>query len=765
MVNSNDPKTWGQVKIFDGMPNYANEVINGMTIIYHKKSSSFIDMFGNNVEMPLNDTRLYYAEGYYRAAWDLRMSNLRLSENGETLYRRNPDMSGNLKKLQSWHEVASIENEYGIPSGRQRIRSWDMLIMNEAEKNPRVRKGMRFGSQYACYRENQQVVFKTLPALDDTAFVFHDNSELPESETIRWMIRNAQHWVEWLTADQHSAENLLRMFATPFLEPYKHLTYVLYGGGGNGKGILLGRMARQYPEYASTFNTKRFADGKGFIAEQESRKIIGKYWLFDEEADILDQESMTQIKRLSTGEPVAARKIGENAISIKPKATLVIATNEPFISSQAEASTRRFTFIRMKEGRTANDFQEFMNFLDQHGIVPFLIASCKLWAKTDDPWTDVSIGGENDMTDSEEWVRDVICTQGYAVSSENPYGKRFSITSRNKLGLSSIVKWVDGKTKRVLAVNDERRFAPYRRIFEENMNAVSQEEHDQHQNEKQEVPDPIIVKTAKQTDPLTYGFVCKLAPAIARGENQKKSFVWASYKDNSQDLKDREKILNHQRAYAVVPDKGYAIIDMDRSQTSEDGWNIICQQVGSYGSADFPKTYLVKTPSGGVHAYYKIPKGYSGKLKNAAHPNGIPVDTRVERKGYVIGAMSLIDNGEYSLCDLPENGHIPEMPKRMIAWLKQHDYIETTDNSAARNFTIPKNDDEGNGNPDMSKIPEGQRNSELHDWAFGRLANHPGNSEQIKADLFDRGRLSGLHDSELETIWRSICRKVNNSTR
>lgn len=763
MVSVYDPKPWGKIRMFDSIPNNVSEVIDGMSITDYKKGSSFIDMFGNIVEMPLNGKSLYYAEGYYRAAWDLRMGNLRLSEDGATLYRRDADMSGKLERLRSWHEVASIEAEYGVPSGRQRIKSWDLFLRNEADRNPRVVRGMRFGKTMACYRDSSGVVFKKFDAYDDTAFVFHDPHELPDSESIKWMIHNARQWAAWLTADQHSADNLIRMFATPFLEPYKHLTYVLYGGGGNGKGILLGRIAKQYPEYASTFNTKRFADGKGFTAEQESRKIIGKYWLFDEEADVLDQESMTQIKRLSTGEPVVARKIGENAMTFKPKATLTIATNEPFISSQAEASTRRFTFVRMKEGRSAADFQEFIEFLDKYGVIPFFLASCKAWAKSDTPWTDVSIGGEGDMTDSEEWIRDSICVQGYAVSSDNPYGKRFSMTSRNKLGLASVVKWVDGKTKRVLVVNDEKRFAPYREIFEANMKSADEQLEKETEGKAEslcEVPEPINADSAKQVDPLTYGFVCKLAPAIARGPDQKKSFVWASYEDNSRNPKDRDNILRHQRAYAVVPDKGFIIVDMDRDSDEGDGWDIVCREIGKYGSEAFPQTYLVKTPSGGVHAYYRIPEKYVGKIKNMAHPGGIPVDTRLERKGYAIGAMSILDKGRYSLCDTPLSGKVPELSAQMLIWLKKHGYFEEPNSSRKSSFFIPEANDNSDAEPDMSKVPEGQRNQVLHDWAYGRLANHPENKQNIQNDLMERGRLSGLSDRELNTIWRSVVNQL-----
>ena len=58
--------------------------------------------------------------------------------------------------------------------------------------------------------------------------------------------------------------------------------------------------------------------------------------------------------------------------------------------------------------------------------------------------------------------------------------------------------------------------------------------------------------------------------------------------------------------------------------------------------------------------------------------------------------------------------------------------------------------------PDMSVVPEGQRNTVLHDWALGRYINHPENRTAIHDDLVERATVSGLPTTEAETIWRSI---------
>lgn len=68
------------------------------------------------------------------------------------------------------------------------------------------------------------------------------------------------------------------MFATPLLEPYKHLFYVLYGGG-NGKGILLDTLHRSLPALSAAVTSKTLLGGRngngGFATDQETLKLIG----------------------------------------------------------------------------------------------------------------------------------------------------------------------------------------------------------------------------------------------------------------------------------------------------------------------------------------------------------------------------------------------------------------------------------------------------------------------------------------------------------
>jgi hypothetical protein len=158
-----------------------------------------------------------------------------------------------------------------------------------------------------------------------------------------------------------------------------------------------------------------------------------------------------------------------------------------------------------------------------------------------------------------------------------------------------------------------------------------------------------------------------------------------------------------------------------------------------------------------------------GKLKNRVHANGIPVDIRCENKGYVIGPGSHTMKGDYQLLDMPGQ-QTPLMPPAMVTWLENNGYVEGSQTqprptpSQARNqptldslLTQPISTDKGR--PDLTPIPEGQRNTTLHDWAYGRRLNHPENETNIRLETFERGRASGLSDTEITTIWNSILRQ------
>jgi len=76
---------------------------------------------------------------------------------------------------------------------------------------------------------------------------------------------------------------------------------------------------------------------------------------------------------------------------------------------------------------------------------------------------------------------------------------------------------------------------------------------------------------------------------------------------------------------------------------------------------DLKKAYKVRTPSGGLHIYFK----YTDLFKNLIKINGYGVDIR-NNNAYVVGAGSKIDNKKYSYL---EGTSFLNMPQWLISWL------------------------------------------------------------------------------------------------
>lgn len=756
-------------------PSHVQDNLVGMQYAGNGQPGHFYDRIGRGIIIPKNKNgQTSIPDGYAKALWDFRIDSLLLGDDNHTLYVRDVDRTGSNQLLDTWHAIGSLENEYHIPKAKTYLPWNDQMLVECAKLPDRVRHGIKF-TNMAFIRTNGNV---TRIPVDSP--MFNQPYELTVDQPYDPnLARQAVTHLTDVTADTHSAKNLGRMFATPLLEPYKHLTYLMYGDGGNGKGILLSTLAHTYPDLAVSVDSQKLLGGRrgagGFSTDQETLKLIGALWAYDEDADMINLDQMTLLKKISTGDTLTARRVQENAISFAPRCTFVIATNNPIVTTMSAASSRRFAYIRMRDGRKAEEFAPLLDFRKTHGAAPFLMASCKIWERYgDEPYDDVSIGSSDDLTDLDQDIITAICLDGYAPSSMLKDLKRYEQRELlAKLGLKRAgLQWISEQQapSRVLEVKDETRFAPYRKAFE-----CDREQLESQLQTITPIPDPI------EADPLPLPSECGFAADYTPAGADKVARNW---KRLAEDPAYDSTIRPDTDAYAVVPSLGMAIIDMDKPHADQpdlaDGWTTLNMQVGRYGSDQFPATYLVGTPSGGVHAYYLLPGRLIGRLKNSVHNNGIPIDIRCERKGYVIGPGSHTMKGEYQLLDMPQDG-VPIMSDQLADWLETNGYVEganPTPHTAApaptpapgtRTRSLPSVDDimrdmtpdlDGNARPDMTPVPEGQRNDQLHAWAYGRLLNHPENSRNIESDLFARGHMSGLRDDELNTIWQSILRQL-----
>ena len=717
--------------------------------------------------------------GYQKAIWDLREGHLRWCPSEHRLYRRDTDMEdhpGERRTLNSWHPVKSIEAEYCIDRPTAQQPGYSAAIVREAQRVQwfaQVERGVRIDPCVWVRRDGRVVQVRDEPDLAVTQ-TFDTRGMSREA------VQQAERICRWLTVDEKSYKNLVRMFATPWLEPFKQLSYVLSGHGGDGKSLVLSQVVLNtlgVGKVFPAFNTTQFCEVGGFTLNRESMAdaMDGMSFAYDDEAGSVSEDMLPALRALSTGTPMQARVQGGKYHTVTPSATIVLLTNQGFADSSESSDRRRFVKVEFhaNNGRSYDEYHAIELFAHEHPAA-FFALSCELWEHEGDTPEIVNLSPARQISDEMYWLITEIEANrerfNQPVASRERYRAEFHRSIDDGvlqlLGLKNATSKAIGPTQqRVVRVADWDRYEQYLNAVNESVitDVVA--------------PPPAPIDGMVET-PDVFGFACDYVRADARKVARDwKQLAGSPNVDTSQRPSDAA-------AYAVVPREGYVVVDMDVPDQGDTGWTLLNQQVGRYGSAAFPATYLVGTPSGGVHAYYRVPDMLAGKLKNAAHPNGMPIDLRVDGKGYVIGAGSHVESGDYRLLDVPGETGIPELSLDMCRWLTgtpgyvlddpqqpmqpvfSHDgYVRETPKGSPSLAQLMKRGGGGSGEPqpDMTPIPPGSRNTDLHAWAYGRAINHQDNLTTIELDLYQRGRASGLDDAEIRTIWGSIMRQLNST--
>lgn len=718
-------------------PMSANKVINSMAEWTMPTRHCFVDAHGRYVKYDNNiDGTIYTHPGYYKAMWYAQNGDIRIGEDGEQLYRRVTTIEG---PTENWKPFSSVSIEFDIPKGKQE-RGWTNAVRYIAQQNGMVvRRGIRIGDR-AWWTKTSGVDahIEAHNVGDKYAFEMYIDPKDVEAE----QVEQARRFMQWLTADQHSYENLQAMWATPFLESYKHLGYILYGEGGNGKGILLERgLMSQFEREAHVVKASALASNSKFEAGQEITRLAGAWWAIDPESTTINEPVFETLKSICTGSTLTGRAIGQNAITINNRATLVIATNMPVTTPRTSAFDRRIAVIRMVDGRKPSDFAPLLDFIDHYGVTPFIIASCQFWENAvnerddwNDPWTDVSAGNELDLDDMEQYIVDKIMEDGKVLISDIRHEfhvARVSRETKDKLGLETY----RSNGKRYLAVGDQNRFNAYVNEADYADDQPDDFEQDDQPNTDYTPLDTMLAQDAKPLSRPGEGYA--IVPAGQKKDQPKVAINWKRNYENHVEG-------DPTKPHAIVPDERHMVIDMDAPKTGgEHGWDTLNREAGP-----LPETYTVRTPHNGIHLYYRIPTQWQGLMKSASHQHGLNVDVKAEAKGYVIGAGTHTDDGDYTLIN---DSPVAEATPRMMRWLADHGY------TSGRPTRILNHDtDTRSGDPDMTPVPEGMRNDTLYRWAFGRYHNHPEERGRVRDELFQRGHDSGLGDMELETIWNSV---------
>lgn len=733
------------------------------------------------------------AAGYQKAIWELREGHLRYCPSQDRLWRRDPDMSdhdGGRLLLNSWHPVKTIEDEYHIgatANSRERNPLYSAAILRESKRAQwfdQVERGVRCDPCVWVRRDGKVVCLQGVPDIAVT------QTFTPVGMGVK-ALKEAERILRWLTVDEKSYANLCRMFATPWLEPFKQLSYVLSGHGGDGK-TLIARQAlvgvlgvgKVFPG----FSVQQYCNGGAYTLGRESMndEMDGKAFAFDDEACAVDEDMLPLLRALSTGSQMNARVTGGKYRVITPSATMLYLTNMQFADSTENSDMRRFVKVEFhpSKGRSYDEYHAIEGFCHRHPAA-FFVLSCRLWEKSDVPEI-VNLSPARNISDEMYWlISEIVSNEeqyGALVASRNDYRKEFHSavpqSLMDVLGLeNSKTKVLPGGQCRVVRVVDRERFDVYRKAALDNetepadtwwQTALSKPNRDSLKtlDDVGDCHDLAGIVAAALAGHVGFAPCEGKARKTGGPVDGKVSLSWKRLNPSDESHTDSTFITDKMTRYAVIPLGDCFVIDCDKPSEADgpDGWQCLQALAGDYGSQALPATLVTRTPHG-VHLYYRMPAGMDvSLLKNAVHEQNLPIDLRVSNKGYVIGPGSVIDGNRYELVDLPA-GVVPEASGAVMRMLKDFGYTNEPKQEAP---SLSLDDvmagrpsaSNSQGTSDMTPVPEGQRNSTLHAWAYGRLKNHPENERQIHDDLLQRGRVSGLPDGELDQIWKSIKRSL-----
>lgn len=424
------------------------------------------------------------AAGYQKAIWELREGHLRYCPSQQRLWRRDPDTSdheGERLILNSWHPVKTIEDEYHIGTNArssERNPLYSATILREAKRSQwfdQVERGVRCDPCVWVRREGRIVCLQDEPDIAVT-------QTFSPAGMGNQALRDAKRILEWLTVDEKSCANLCRMFATPWLEPFKQLSYVLSGHGGDGK-TLIARQAilgvlgvgKVFPG----FSVQGYCTGGGYTLGRESMndEMDGKAFAIDDEACAVTEDMLPLLRALSTGSQVNARVTGGRYRVMTPSATLLILTNMQFADSGENSDTRRFIKVEFHQskGRSYDEYHAIEGFCHRHPAA-FFVLSCRLWERSDEPEI-VNLSPARTISDEMYWLISEIASNdeqyGVPVASRNDYRKEFHTavpqSLMDVLGLeNSKTKALPGSQCRVVRVADQNRFEVYRKAALDN---------------------------------------------------------------------------------------------------------------------------------------------------------------------------------------------------------------------------------------------------------------------------------------------------------
>lgn len=642
-----------------------------------------------------------------------------------TLYRRVMPDHLTVRESVRWTPVGQLRNAYG---GRktEELRGFDSYITDALLRaRQHIRRGCRFectdGSIRFEYDPDMRTWFMTVDRRDGSSQTWKSgrpldpNADLRESdgserfervpveprdgngepctyavetgctvdEAQALGVQAGNILYDWTGGDLKGWTNLKLTFAAPFLRSHPEQCYVWQGPGGTGKSTLASDLRRHLGDQAMTLSFDLLTQPTSLSAENAMFDLTQHLLALTDDYDPRRgrfERVLPALKSLLTGLlPFAARRQGENSVEALPQAVHLVTTNYHLPIGEEYAEQRRFAFSTLDRPNVLWD--EYLPFRDQHGFWPFMFASAVAWVSRHGVHClgGAYISPDALSDDDMDAVREIL-DQGWTTPKRNVIVHWSAIGAKRS---STRQGSTDGRAH--AAYKASQPGDPLYDVWVAAVRAVGRVED----------------ITPRPVDPPQEALDVTTVDEWADMVSEARPRVFPCHPDTTKDHQAKSPESGMLRRYAGVGswqkaatdpnldlshtfdpkwpcwgmtvDPGYVWLDLDRHESGPAGWERIQTDVAPYGSKNLPRTFMVGTPSGGIHLLYKIPKGL--RLKSRANPD-TQVDLRVGGGGYVVSACSHTDAGDYRPLDTPADGRIPEISGRLADWLTRNGYVE-----------------------------------------------------------------------------------------
>ncbi len=165
-------------------------------------------------------------------------------------------------------------------------------------------------------------------------------------------------------------------------EVIEHVLAVFYGVGANGKGTLTNLVDYVLGDYAVTPDPELLVE-RGYFHPTSSASLFGARLALMQETDEGRRLAEGTVKRLTGGDPIAARRMREDFWEFDPSHTFVLATNhKPLVRGTDEGIWRRlrlvpFNVVIPPEERDGELPQRLR--LEAEGVLAWLVEGYKAW--------------------------------------------------------------------------------------------------------------------------------------------------------------------------------------------------------------------------------------------------------------------------------------------------------------------------------------------------------------------------------------------------